>query len=360
MWAGCRGLVASGVRAAAIALAKYRPVAARPSAGLRRKSVRAGCSAPSLEAYNLQQPTEWIQCCRQEQQLQASNGKKGSQKRPANLGRARWLFLALPVGPLEASPLPAAPPDRELHTCTPISTVLAAAIDEKGMSANVLPRLPRSCPGNGGGSFPSLAPSATPYTPLLGPRRGAISHSRPTRALAAAFGSGIVVGLGPIDREVNPTFLVLGLAESPGGPDILTNYLEPMGFCGSSAVDAEEQLDYSAGNVTIMTDHRCWERKLEESSELGQTVVIKFSTTWCGPCRNAAPVFAELSLKHSDLVFVSVDVDELPELVTQFNIRATPTFIFMRGKKEVDKLVGGNQADLVKKFDPYCQASLIE
>jgi thiol-disulfide isomerase/thioredoxin len=115
-------------------------------------------------------------------------------------------------------------------------------------------------------------------------------------------------------------------------------------------------------------------------------IVMKFSATWCVPCRNAAPLFAELSLKHADLVFVSIDVDELPvtsvlnkfaqcffcptfylcnrplnllcftqELVTEFDIRATPTFIFMRDKKEIDKLVGGNQADLEKKFDPYCQ-----
>lgn len=116
--------------------------------------------------------------------------------------------------------------------------------------------------------------------------------------------------------------------------------------------------------------------------------MVKFSATWCGPCRNAAPVYAELSLKHSDLVFVSIDVDELPvlkshplillsffltlyteqksevkchlkmvlqELVTQFDVRATPTFIFLRDKKEIDKLVGGNQEDLQRKFDPYCQ-----
>lgn len=84
-------------------------------------------------------------------------------------------------------------------------------------------------------------------------------------------------------------------------------------------------------------------------------VVVKFSATWCGPCRNAAPLYAELSLKHSDLVFFSIDVDELPELVTQFDVRATPTFIFMRDMKEIDKLVGGNQEELQKKFDPYCQ-----
>jgi hypothetical protein len=27
----------------------------------------------------------------------------------------------------------------------------------------------------------------------------------------------------------------------------------------------------------------------------------------------------------------------------------------MRDKKEIDKLVGGNQEDLQRKFDPYCQ-----
>lgn len=65
-------------------------------------------------------------------------------------------------------------------------------------------------------------------------------------------------------------------------------------------------------------------------------------------------------MKHSDLVFFSIDVDEhikmvLQELVTQFDVRATPTFIFMRDMKEIDKLVGGNQEELQKKFDPYCQ-----
>lgn len=43
------------------------------------------------------------------------------------------------------------------------------------------------------------------------------------------------------------------------------------------------------------------------------------------------------------------------ELVTEFDIRATPTFIFLRDKKEIDKLVGGNQADLEQKFEPYCR-----
>ncbi|KAF6985193.1 hypothetical protein CFC21_003091 [Triticum aestivum] len=128
-----------------------------------------------------------------------------------------------------------------------------------------------------------------------------------------------------------------------------------MGCCGSNPVDEEEHLDYSSGNVTLITDLKSWEKKLEDATDANKTLVVKFSAVWCGPCRIAAPAYSELSLKHSDLVFVSVDVDELPELVTQFDVRATPTFIFLRDNKEIDKLVGGNQVDLQQKFEPYCR-----
>ncbi|XP_006654544.1 thioredoxin H5-like isoform X1 [Oryza brachyantha] len=133
-----------------------------------------------------------------------------------------------------------------------------------------------------------------------------------------------------------------------------------MGCCGSSTVDAEDHLDYSAGNVTVVTDQKCWDSKMKEVDELGKTVVVKFSATWCSPCRNAAPLYAELSLKHPEIVFVSVDVDEMPELVTQFDIRATPTFIFMKDKEEIDKLVGGNHGDLTDKFEQFNRPKLYD
>lgn len=38
---------------------------------------------------------------------------------------------------------------------------------------------------------------------------------------------------------------------------------------------------------------------------------MDFTATWCGPCRHMAPIFAELSKKHVDLIFVKVDVDQL-------------------------------------------------
>uniref|UniRef100_A0A0D3G902 Thioredoxin domain-containing protein n=1 Tax=Oryza barthii TaxID=65489 RepID=A0A0D3G902_9ORYZ len=123
---------------------------------------------------------------------------------------------------------------------------------------------------------------------------------------------------------------------------------------------AEEHLDYSGGNVTLVTDQKNWDNTMEEVAEHGKTVVLKFSAIWCTPCRNAAPLFAELSLKYPDIVFVSVDVDEMPELVTQYDVRATPTFIFMKNNEEIDKLVGGNHEDLQEKFEQLNRPKLYD
>lgn len=39
----------------------------------------------------------------------------------------------------------------------------------------------------------------------------------------------------------------------------------------------------------------------------------------------------------------------LQELSTSWDIKATPTFIFFRDGRQVDKLVGGNKQELQKK-----------
>lgn len=39
---------------------------------------------------------------------------------------------------------------------------------------------------------------------------------------------------------------------------------------------------------------------------------MNFSATWCGPCKVIAPFYRELSEKYPSLMFVVVDVDELP------------------------------------------------
>ncbi|KAJ3234315.1 hypothetical protein HDU78_005897 [Chytriomyces hyalinus] len=68
--------------------------------------------------------------------------------------------------------------------------------------------------------------------------------------------------------------------------------------------------------------------------------------TWCGPCKVISPVFAEMAKEYTNLVFVKVDVDEVPEAAEGAGIRAMPTFQFYKSGKKIDELVGANAGKL--------------
>ena len=68
--------------------------------------------------------------------------------------------------------------------------------------------------------------------------------------------------------------------------------------------------------------------------------IIKFSASWCGPCRTLAPIMNEVKQEHSDILFVDVDVDEQPTLATNHGINSVPTIIIMKNNDEVCRFTG--------------------
>lgn len=80
---------------------------------------------------------------------------------------------------------------------------------------------------------------------------------------------------------------------------------------------------------------------LEEIPQTG-TVVIDFFATWCGPCKHIAPKFEELSKLFPSVAFLKVDVDEAQDLTNSFDIRAMPTFVFLRDGHIVKRIEGAD------------------
>ncbi|KAL9428583.1 hypothetical protein AB3S75_030549 [Citrus x aurantiifolia] len=113
--------------------------------------------------------------------------------------------------------------------------------------------------------------------------------------------------------------------------------------------DGEHPVEFAGGNVSLVTTKDIWDQKMSEASKEGKIVIANFSATWCGPCRMIAPFFSELSEKYPSLMFLLVDVDELVEFSTSWDIKATPTFFFLKDGQQVDKLVGANKPELQKK-----------
>ena len=69
-------------------------------------------------------------------------------------------------------------------------------------------------------------------------------------------------------------------------------------------------------------------------------VLVDFWASWCGPCRMIAPALDELSEENPDVKIVKVNVDEEPELASQFNVMSIPALFLIKGGKVVAQSLG--------------------
>ncbi|HJA28625.1 MAG TPA: thioredoxin [Candidatus Olsenella pullicola] len=70
-------------------------------------------------------------------------------------------------------------------------------------------------------------------------------------------------------------------------------------------------------------------------------VLVDFWASWCGPCRALAPVIDQISQEMEDkLTVYKCNVDEEPDLATQFRIVSIPTLILFKGGQPVHTVVG--------------------
>ena len=107
-----------------------------------------------------------------------------------------------------------------------------------------------------------------------------------------------------------------------------------------------------ASEHVIQINKDNWENEVITSST---PVLVDFWAEWCGPCRAIAPVLEELGTElNGQLKIAKVNVDENPELASQFGIRSIPTLLVLKDGEVKEQLVGAmSKSALQAKLEPH-------
>ena len=73
-------------------------------------------------------------------------------------------------------------------------------------------------------------------------------------------------------------------------------------------------------------------------------IVKRYTASWCGPCKQLAPVFSELQSEMTNepdqVVFQTIDVDQNRDAALEANVSSVPTVVFEKNGQQVYRFSG--------------------
>ncbi|CAH9087109.1 unnamed protein product [Cuscuta epithymum] len=102
----------------------------------------------------------------------------------------------------------------------------------------------------------------------------------------------------------------------------------------------------SGGNVISCHTTETWDNVLSQGMQEKRLMIVDFTASWCGPCRTIAPFVASLARSTPDVLFLKVDVDELPLVAEDWGVKGMPTFMFLKEGRILESFVGARKDKL--------------
>ena len=85
-----------------------------------------------------------------------------------------------------------------------------------------------------------------------------------------------------------------------------------------------------------------------ETNEPSPITLIKFSASWCGPCKLLANNLGKILNEYPFVKLREIDIDDHPELAKRYAIKSVPTLVIEVAGKEIDRLIGAVKIDSLR------------
>ena len=69
-------------------------------------------------------------------------------------------------------------------------------------------------------------------------------------------------------------------------------------------------------------------------------VLLDFYADWCGPCRMVSPIVEAIADEREDILVVKINVDNEPELASEFGVVSIPALFVVKDGKIVNQASG--------------------
>lgn len=76
------------------------------------------------------------------------------------------------------------------------------------------------------------------------------------------------------------------------------------------------------------------------------THLVDFYADWCGPCKMLGSILEEMN----DVSIIKINVDEHPDLATEFGVMSIPTMIVFKNGVETQKQIGFISEDEIRNM----------